>query len=36
MEYCNQLIEKAVLILLLTFRFDSGNVWKGFDVEIMN
>lgn len=36
MECCNQLIEEAVLSLLLTFNSDSGNVWQGFGFEIMN
>ncbi|WPN31119.1 DUF6429 family protein [Pseudomonas sp. P5_109] len=36
MEYDDKLIEDAVLALLATFSFDSGNAWKGFDFEVMN
>lgn len=33
MEYDDKLIEEAVLALLVTFSFDNGNAWKGFDFE---
>lgn len=36
MEYDDKLIEEAVLALLVTFSYDNGNVWKGFDFETMN
>lgn len=36
MDYDDKLIEEAVLALLVTFSFDNGNSWKGFDFEIMN
>jgi hypothetical protein len=36
MKYDDKLIEDAVLALLTTFSSDKGNVWKGFDVEVMN
>jgi hypothetical protein len=36
MDYDDKLIEEAVLALLVTFSFDNGNSWKGFDFETMN
>ncbi|AZE89549.1 DUF6429 family protein [Pseudomonas orientalis] len=36
MEYDDKLIEEAMLALLVTFSFDNGNAWKGFDFETMN
>lgn len=36
MEYDEKLIEEALLALLITFRFDNGNSWKGHDFQIMN
>ncbi|WP_339442920.1 DUF6429 family protein [Pseudomonas hunanensis] len=36
MEYDDRLIEDAVLALLAAYSSDKGNVWKGFDFEIMN
>ncbi|WP_372436723.1 DUF6429 family protein, partial [Pandoraea sputorum] len=36
MKYNEKLIEYAVLALLVAFRSEYGNAWKGFDFEIMN
>jgi hypothetical protein len=33
MEYDDKLIEEAMLALLVTFSFDNGNAWKGFDSD---
>jgi len=36
MKYDENLIEEAVLALLVTFSADNGNTWKGYDFEITN
>lgn len=36
MEYDDKLIEDAVLALLAAFSYDNGNVWKGYDFQVMN
>ena len=36
MKYDENLIEEAVLALLVTFSTDNGNTWKGYDFEITN
>ena len=36
MEHERELIDEAVLALLATFAANNGNVWKGFDFEVMN
>ena len=36
MKYDENLIEEAVLALLVTFSSDNGNTWKGYDFEITN
>ena len=36
MEYDDKLIEDTVLALLVTFSFNRGNSWKGYDFEVMN
>jgi hypothetical protein len=36
MECDDKLIEEAMLALLVTFSFENGNAWKGFDFETMN
>ncbi|KTC13351.1 transposase [Pseudomonas marginalis ICMP 9505] len=35
-KHHEKLIEDAVLALLVTFSFDHGHAWKGFDFEAMN
>ena len=36
MNYDDNRIDEAVLALLATYCYDNGQVWKGFDFDVMD